>query len=121
MPSFGTNSKKQLATLDPLLQDVLNLAIEKYDFAVVQGHRDMEDQNTQFNEGDSQLRWPNSKHNSHPSMAVDIIPWPTQYEDIHEFFVMATHIYAAAQKLGVLINWGGHWRTLKDYPHFEII
>ncbi len=120
MPSFGTNSAKHLATLEPELQDVLIEAIRHYDFSVVCGYRNMEDQNTAYNEERSNLRYPNSNHNKNPSLAVDIIPYPTGYDDIPEFFVMATHIYAAAQKFGVLIQWGGHWTNLKDYPHFEL-
>jgi peptidoglycan L-alanyl-D-glutamate endopeptidase CwlK len=120
MPQFGTNSKKHLATLDPELRRVLEEAIKHYDFSVVCGFRNMEDQNTAFNEGHSTLRFPESNHNHHPSMAVDIIPYPTGYDDIPEFYIMATHVYAAAIKLGVLLRWGGHWKTLRDYPHFEI-
>lgn len=121
MPSFGANSLKHMGTLHPDLIKVLDHAIMFYDFSVVCGHRDMEDQNTAFNEGHSTLRFPDSKHNSHPSTAVDIIPYPTGYDDINEFFKMATFIYAAAQRHGVHIRWGGHWTSLKDYPHFELI
>ena len=120
MPSFGTNSLKHLATLEPELQQVMNEAIKHYDFSIVCGFRNMEDQNTAFNEGHSTKRFPDSNHNSDPSLAVDIIPYPTGYEDIPEFFVMATYVYAAAAKLGVHLRWGGHWTNLKDYPHFEL-
>jgi peptidoglycan L-alanyl-D-glutamate endopeptidase CwlK len=121
MPTFGKNSKKHLATLDPELQVVLEEAILHYDFSVVCGFRNMEDQNTAYNEERSNLRWPESNHNKHPSTAVDIIPYPTGYDNIPEFFVMASHIYAAAIKHGVRLKWGGHWTNLKDYPHFELI
>lgn len=121
MPTFGPKSRKQLDTLDEDLQRVLKRAILDYDFSVIQGYRDMEDQNRQFNEGDSTLRWPQSKHNTNPSMAVDIIPYPTGYDDIPQFFKMATYIFVAAAHEGVLLRWGGHWKNFKDYPHFELI
>lgn len=80
----------------------------------------MEEQNRAFDEGYSQLRYPASRHNSDPSMAVDLIPYPTGYNSIKEFYKMATYIMMAANELEIPIQWGGHWRNFKDYPHFEL-
>lgn len=121
MPTFGKRSKQHLATLEPELRAVMNEAIKHYDFSIICGHRDMEAQNTAFNENKSQVRWPDSNHNSYPSRAVDCTPYPLDWDDIDEFHVMSTHIFAAAVKLGVRIRWGGHWKNFKDYPHFELI
>lgn len=120
MPTFSKTSKARLDTCHEELQLVLNDAIQHYDFSVVCGHRDMEEQNRAFNEGHSKLRYPNSRHNSDPSEAVDIIPYPTGYGNIEEFYKMATYIFHSAMRHGVLLNWGGHWRNFKDYPHFEL-
>lgn len=120
MPFFSKNSKEKLRSCDPLIQDVLNDAIKHYDFSVVDGHRDMARQNQYFNEGTSKLRWPDSRHNSFPSLAVDIIPYPSQYSDEQEFYTMATYVLASANRLGVRLDWGGHWQTFKDLPHFEL-
>ena len=121
MPSFGPRSQKNLNTCEEEIQDVLNEAIKHYDFSVIDGHRDMETQNRYFNEGVSTLRWPNSRHNTYPSRAVDVIPYPGGFEnDDEEFYKMATHILSAASKLGVRLRWGGHWKNFKDMPHFEL-
>ena len=32
----------------------------------------------------------------------------------------AAHIKATAKKLGIVITWGGDWKTLKDGPHFQL-
>ncbi len=121
MPTFSERSIRNLRTCDARLQEVLWEAIDDYDFSVVQGHRGREDQNRAYDEGFSKLQWPNSAHNKDPSRAVDIIPYPSGYEDINEFNRMATYIFAAANKVGVKIIWGGHWKNFKDYPHFEMV
>lgn len=121
MPSFGPKSKQNLSTCEVEIQDVLNEAIKYYDFSCIDGHRDMETQNTYFNRGVSQVRWPNSRHNTYPSEAVDVVPYPGGFDnDDSEFYKMATFILAAASKLGVRLDWGGHWKNFKDLAHFEL-
>lgn len=121
MPTFGQQSRQNLASCERDLQDVLNEAIKHFDFSVIDGHRDMERQNTYFNEGTSKVRWPNSKHNHYPSRAVDIIPYPDGFDaDNAVFDRMATYVLSAAADLGVRLDWGGHWKTFKDYAHFEL-
>ena len=121
MPQFGQRSKKHLNTLEPELQEVMLEAIKRYDFSIIDGHRDMETQNLYFNEGKSQLRWPNSRHNSYPSRAVDIVPYPGGFDNPNsEFDRMATFVLGAASRLGVRLEWGGHWTRFPDYAHFEL-
>lgn len=121
MPSFGQRSKDNLAQCDQQLQDVLNEAIKYFDFSVICGHRDREAQDRAYNEGNSTLKWPNSKHNSYPSRAVDVVPYPGGFSnDNATFYLLATYILRAASLLGIRVTWGGHWRSLKDLPHFEL-
>lgn len=121
MPSFGVNSKRHLNTLHPDLQDVLNEAIKHYDFSIIWGHRGREDQNRFYLEGTSQVEWPNSRHNTKPSEAVDIVPYPGAFDNPDEaFYLMATYIFRAAAKHGVHLHWGGHWKNFKDLAHFEL-
>jgi len=121
MPSFGERSRSKLETCEQEIQDVLNEAIKHYDFSVIDGHRDMERQNLYFNDGKSQVRWPNSRHNSYPSQAVDIVPYPGGFDNPNsEFDRMATYVLSAAAKLGVELEWGGHWKNFKDYAHFQL-
>lgn len=109
-----------LDTCELEIRQVLNEAIKHYDFSVVCGHRNKDDQTRAHEDGFSTVPWPYSNHNDYPSRAVDVIPYPTGYDDIHEFYVMATHILAAANKLQIKLKWGGHWKNFKDYPHFEL-
>jgi len=121
MPSFGKNSKKHLNTLERELQEVMLEAIKRYDFSIIDGHRGMDKQNDYFNKGTSKVRWPNSRHNTYPSQAVDIIPYPDGFDSPNsEFDRMATFVLGAASQLGVRLEWGGHWKNFKDYAHFEL-
>lgn len=121
MPYLGENSRNHLAECHPDLIQVMTEAIKTYDFSVICGHRNEVDQMNAFLSGNSQVRWPDSKHNAVPSRAVDIIPYPGGFESkMIEWWKMATHVFAAANKVNVEIEWGGHWRNFKDYPHFQL-
>jgi peptidoglycan L-alanyl-D-glutamate endopeptidase CwlK len=98
------------------------------DMTILEGHRGEARQNQMVAEGKSQLRWPKSRHNSFPSMAVDVAPyvnggvswsWP-------HYHPMAEHIKAtwsrlkAEGKVAGTLEWGGDWRSFKDGPHWQI-
>ena len=127
MPLFGKRSRQERDSCDMDLQEILNEAIKHIDFSVVHGHRDMEQQNTAFNEGRSRNRWPTSKHNSAPSFAFDIVPYPGGYQASYEkFYEMATYILQSASYIGIPLIWGGHWKNYtgrgpddRDWSHFE--
>ena len=130
MPSFGKSSKAKLQTVDPRLRSILENAIQIMDFTVLEGHRGEEAQEKAFREGRSKARFGQSKHNSHPSQAVDIAPYPIDWEDVESFVLLAGVIKAVAFGMGLdyQIRWGGDWDSdnrmqderFRDYPHFEI-
>lgn len=120
MYKFGKSSKKRLATLHPDLQVVLNIVIQYYDFSIICGHRNEEDQNKAFKDGKSKVKWPDSRHNSLPSKAMDIAPWPINWVNIYEFHFLAGLIIAVGEVYDIKIKWGGRFKALKDYNHFEL-
>lgn len=121
MYTFSRRSLNNLASCHPLLREVMHEAIKTYDFTVIEGYRGKEKQNKAFREGKSQLKYPQSKHNTFPCLAVDVMPYPDGFKaSTEEWYKMATHILAAASRVGVGIEWGGHWKTLVDMPHFEL-
>ena len=130
MPKFGKRSRENLATSDPILVEIMNEAIKVMDFSVICGHRGQEAQEAAFNSNRSKARWGQSKHNSLPSKAVDVAPWPIDWEDTEAFVLLAGVVMAVAYRLGYgdLVRWGGDWdsdrRTkderFRDYPHFEL-
>ena len=62
------------------------------------------------------------------SRAVDLAPWPTDWNDIPRFNRLATLMFRAASVEGVQIRWGadwdrdGRWREKGEYdsPHYEL-
>lgn len=149
MPSFGRTSQKRLLTCHKLIQSLFNDVIWHYDCAVIQGHRNQELQTQYFKNGKSKTEWPDSKHNSEPSYAIDIapwingrIPWPvtpndwnnktkrTEYmKDMFQFYHFAGFVLSRAENFNVKIRWGGDWdmdhdlrdNKFDDLVHFELI
>lgn len=127
MPSFGRRSRQERDSCATDLQAVLDDAIKYVNFSVIHGHRNEEAQNEAFSRGRSRNRWPTSRHNSVPSEAFDIVPYPGGYEASYErFYELATYIYASATRKGVSLEWGGHWKNYtgkgdndRDWAHWQ--
>ena len=75
MKHFSQSSASKLAGCHRDLQTLFNHIILERDCTVVCGFRDEEAQNKAFSEGNSQKKWPDSKHNTQPSLAVDVAPY----------------------------------------------
>lgn len=129
MPKFGNASKSRLAECDPRLQEICHEVIKFYDFTVLCGHRGEEEQNKLFKDGQSKLKFPNSKHNKNPSLAVDIAPWPIDWNDHRRFHLLSGMMFSVANAKGITLRWGGDWnrnwdlndQSFYDLPHFEIV
>tara|TARA_R110000787_G_scaffold44344_1_gene108873 strand:+ start:447 stop:842 length:396 start_codon:yes stop_codon:yes gene_type:complete len=128
MPKFGSRSKSRLKTCDTRLQDLFNEVIKHFDCSVIQGHRGKEDQNKAFKEGKSKLKYPNGNHNKSPSKAVDVAPYPINWNDRERFTYFAGYVVGIASQMGLKIRWGGDWdmdtevkdNNFDDLPHFEL-
>ena len=119
-------SKKNLSEVHQDLQTLFNYVIKYRDCSIVCGHRGEEEQNRAFDLGHSKLRYPKSKHNKKPSLAVGVIPYPFGgWKDIEGFLELGNFVIGVASMLkayGAIeheIEWGGNWKW-KDYPHFQI-
>jgi peptidoglycan L-alanyl-D-glutamate endopeptidase CwlK len=129
MPKYSKQSAGRLSTCDPRLQDVFNEVIKHFDCSVLQGHRGQIEQNECVRRGTSKLKWPKSKHNSIPSKAADVAPYPIDWSDRERFAHFAGFVLGIAALKGVKLRWGGDWNQdrkskderLFDGPHFEII
>jgi peptidoglycan L-alanyl-D-glutamate endopeptidase CwlK len=116
-------SKKSLSKLDgvnPALIKVVKRAIEisTIDFGVTEGLRTLERQREMVRTKKSQTM--NSKHLI--GRAVDLvalvngaISWDWKY-----YIDISNAMKSAAKELGVNIEWGGDWKTLKDGVHFQL-
>ena len=128
MPRFGRTSKSRLATCDSRLQKVFNEVIKYVDCSVLEGHRDGERQNKLYKEGKTKVLYPNGRHNSDPSNAVDVTPYPVDWADRERQTLFAGFVLGIAKSMDIELRWGGDWdRDFKvvdnrfdDFPHFEI-
>jgi len=115
MAKFGKTSTARLNTCDECLQAICHAVIPYYDFTVLCGHRNLHQQTAAFVAGRSKVEWPNSKHNSQPSLAVDIAPWPIDWDDLGRFYYLAGRMKMAANVHEVTLRWGGDWRGRLAY------
>lgn len=126
--TFSKKSIDNLSTLHIDLQKILLETIKYRDFSIICGHRNEADQNKAFAEGKSKLKFPLSKHNSNPSLAVDIAPYPIDWNDTRMFIDLIRFIQGIAiGKFGIRIRAGadfnGDWLkndSFLDYPHIEL-
>jgi len=86
MPSFGPKSKGNLGEAHQDLQKLFKKVVETYDCAVIEGYRGQEEQDSAYHSGKSKLKYPKSKHNRQPSLAVDVVPYPVDWEDTKQFY-----------------------------------
>ena len=128
MPKFGRKSRERLATCDKKLQDVFNEVIKKVDCSVLEGHRDERRQDKLYEEGKTKVRYPMGRHNSKPSRAVDVAPYPIDWKDRERFHLFSGYVIGLARGMGITLRWGGDWNmnfevddnNFDDFPHFEI-
>lgn len=128
MPEFSERSKKQLDSCDTRLQRLFAEVIKHVDCTILCGHRNQEDQEAAFRAGTSKAHFPNSRHNTFPSKAVDVAPFPIDWKDLNSFIHFAGFVRGVAAEMGIKIRSGVDWNqnfSLKDEnffdaPHFEL-
>lgn len=83
-------------------------------------YRDQQSQDEAFDGGYSKLKFPQSKHNLAPSQAVDIFQINENGKAVFDG-VFCAKINKEAQVSGFKLRWGGEFRSLGDYGHFELL
>lgn len=130
MPAFSAKSRANLATCDERLQQVFNKVVEYWDCTVIEGKRSEARQKANVAKGVSKTM--NSKHVyplDAPSLAVDVAPFPVDWQDTNRFYAFGGFVCATALSLGITLRWGGDWdsdrdfrdQTFHDLPHFELV
>jgi len=136
MPSYGRTSQGRLDTCNIRLRLLFERVILHKDCTILYGHRNETDQNHFFNTGQSEVEWPDSKHNALPSNAVDAAPWPIpkkwgedNVKELVKFYEFAGIVKYEAARMDLKIRWGGDWDSDGDYTdqkfddlvHFELV
>lgn len=149
--NLSQKSLDRLNGVDERLQRVVKRAIQltKQDFMVLEGVRTRQQCMTNYGKGRTiaqcvakgipaqyanpnaaKVTWLNnpfaSKHVN--GKAVDLVPYPVDWNDLKKFDTIAQAMLQAAKELGIPIRWGADWdadgkpreRGESDSPHFEI-
>ncbi|AUR98388.1 hedgehog signaling/DD-peptidase zinc-binding domain protein [Vibrio phage 1.250.O._10N.261.55.E11] len=124
---YGKTSAARLATCHPEIQRLFNSLINDYDVSIICGHRTEAEQNAAVAKGASKTRFPNSKHNSLPSLGIDAALYPIDWNDVGRHYMFVGIVRERARELGIPIRCGADWdsdfatsdQTFNDLVHFE--
>ena len=124
MYKFGKRSRNRLKGVDSRLVNVLNELIKIMDVTVIEGLRSAERQEELLAKGATKVKY--SKHME--GKAVDIAPYPIDWNDRERFHYMGGMIRGIAKALNLDIRWGGDWDSdgeikdnkFDDLVHIEI-
>lgn len=136
MPKFSTLSWQRLMSCHSDIITVMKAVVEDFDITILCGYRDESAQNAAYPKYTT-VKYPDSKHNKQPSLAVDIIPYDmvrnhiVAWDDAESFALMAGYVLGTAKQLGVNLRWGHDWNRnlllsdetgkFVDRPHFELL
>jgi len=134
MPSFSARSKERLLTCHQDVQRLLNHVILRRDCTIISGRRGKEEQNELLRTGFSKLAYPYSRHNSSPSLAVDVMPYHDcephiRWDDIETTYNFIGYIQGIADQLDIEIRSGADWdmdgdfhdQSFMDLAHIELV
>lgn len=124
MYKFGKRSRERLRGVNVKLVNVLNELIKMMDVTVIEGLRSADRQKELLAKGATKVKY--SKHME--GKAVDIAPYPIDWEDRDRFYYMGGMLRGIAQQLGVKVRFGGDWdgdgetkdNNFDDLVHIEL-
>ena len=119
---WGNKSKEAISTVDPRLVYIANKLADIWNMTIIHGYRGRELQ-TQLHEQNPNgaLPWPLSEHNHTPSRAIDIAPYPVNWEKVDRFDMMIGAAYAIAEGGNFRIDSGKFFSNVLDYPHIQVV
>lgn len=124
---LGAESNRQLDTCHPKIGKLIRevdrrlskLRVQRLDISAVCGHRGQAAQEQAFAAGNSDKHWPDSRHNTLPSTAVDVTPYPQMWSDPELLMLLIGFILAVSVDLDIEIEVGALWHK-RDRPHIQL-
>ncbi len=129
MPKFSAASEARLANAHRLLQELMHEAIKVSDFTILDSQRGRADQEKAVKGGFSKVHYGDSAHNWTPALALDIAPYPIDWNDAKRFRDLQENVIKPiAARLGIPIRQGIdfnmdgnlHNDNFVDLPHVEL-
>lgn len=142
MPSFSESSLEKLHTCHPNLQILFKEVVKWFDCTVIYGHRTREEQARLYAQGRTapgkivtqkdgveKLSKHQGEGGEPPSLAVDVVPYPVDWQDEERMVYFAGFVIGVAKMKGIAVRWGGDWDSdtetsdtnFRDLPHFELV
>lgn len=134
--ALDNRTKRNLSTLEPKAQDKFRKFIFHaksiaaslgVDYIAISGTRGKEEQNALYAKGRTapgdkvtNARYGYSNHNFGIALDFGVFAGPKYLDSSDPGWAAGVHrsVAVVAEQYG--IEWGGNWKTFKDYPHFEI-
>ena len=130
---LGKTSLARLKGVDECLVKVVKRAIEisEIDFTVMEGVRTLDRQRELYAQGRTApgkiVTW-TMKSRHIEGKAVDLVPYPLDWNDIEKFNKIKDAMFQAAREQDVNLRWGADWdgdgkyreKGEYDSPHFEL-
>jgi len=124
MYKLGKKSQERLRGVNSQLVNILFELVKIMDITVLEGVRTQERQDKLVAEGKSKTKF--SKHIT--GQAVDLAPYPIDWEDRDRFHYMGGMLRGIAKQMGVDVRWGGDWdsdgetkdNNFDDLVHIEL-
>jgi len=124
MYKLGKKSQERLRGVNSQLVNILFELVKIMDITVIEGVRTQERQDKLVAEGKSKTKF--SKHIT--GRAVDIAPYPIDWEDRDRFHYMGGMLRGISKQMGVDVRWGGDWdsdgetkdNNFDDLVHIEL-
>ena len=120
MPKFGKRSRERLKGVNAKLVNVLNELIKIMDVTIIEGLRSEKRQAELLKEGATKVKY--SKHME--GKAVDLAPYPVDWEDRERFHYMGGMLRGIGQSMGIKVRWGGDWDSdgeIKDNNFDDLV
>lgn len=128
MGKFTIKENNLLKTCAWDLQRVLQEVIKYHKFTILHGHISEQEQTENYLNKITNTQWPDGRHNSYPSKAVDISPIiePVDWQKyIMEFYKLAAIVKFVAKSMNINIYWRGDEiespKRMEDLIHFELL
>jgi len=117
MPDLSQFSYDNLDSCHADLSKVFLRVAEITNIRVLVGKRNEIEQNIAYSTGHSKKQWPDSLHNLSPSLAIDVAPYPINYEGTEKrrFYHLAGIVETVAFDMEVDLRWGGDWDRDHDF------
>lgn len=129
---FSKTSWARLEGVHPYLVDLFTAVLQLMDCTVIYGMRTFTEHQILFEKGLTKTM--NSMHLKQEdgrAWAVDVAPYPIDWQNTKRFYFFAGLVIALADKYlpeGYYIRWGGDWdsdkdlddQTFMDLVHFEL-